>query len=119
MPVSPSFSPATHFYDLSPGNDAPFYDAVEPADFPALTLRYRNDRAAQSVGLATLNDAEWLNHFGRFEPLAGAQAGPLALRYHGHQFRHYNRDLGDGRGFLFAQLYDGNGRLLDIGTKGS
>ncbi|MEO0319641.1 MAG: YdiU family protein [Pseudomonadota bacterium] len=119
MPVSPSFSPATHFYDLSPGTGAPFYDAVEPADFPALTLRYRNDRAAQSVGLATLNDSEWLNHFGRFEPLAGAQAGPLALRYHGHQFRHYNRDLGDGRGFLFAQLYDGNGRLLDVGTKGS
>ena len=31
---------------------------------------------------------------------------PLALRYHGHQFRVYNPDLGDGRGFLFAQLRD-------------
>ena len=31
-------------------------------------------------------------------------ATPLALRYHGHQFRVYNPDLGDGRGFLFAQL---------------
>ena len=29
---------------------------------------------------------------------------PLALRYHGHQFRVYNPDIGDGRGFLFAQL---------------
>lgn len=48
---------------------------------------------------------------------------PLALRYHGHQFRTYNPDIGDGRGFLFAQLRDGSasagGRLLDLGTKGS
>jgi uncharacterized protein YdiU (UPF0061 family) len=44
---------------------------------------------------------------------------PLALRYHGHQFGVYNPELGDGRGFLFAQLRDGNGRLLDLGTKGS
>jgi uncharacterized protein YdiU (UPF0061 family) len=44
---------------------------------------------------------------------------PLALRYHGHQFRQYDPDLGDGRGFLFAQMEDREGRLLDLGTKGS
>ncbi|MEL6378149.1 MAG: YdiU family protein [Pseudomonadota bacterium] len=119
MPVSPSFTAATPFYDLSPDDGAPFFDAVDPADFPALTLRYRNTVAAQSVGLSTLTDEEWLAHFGRFDPLGGAQEKPIALRYHGHQFRHYNRDIGDGRGFLFAQLYDEAGRLLDIGTKGS
>jgi uncharacterized protein YdiU (UPF0061 family) len=52
-------------------------------------------------------------------PLEGSFERPLALRYHGHQFRSYNPELGDGRGFLFAQLYDDNGRLLDLGTKGS
>src|SRR5262245_60983925 len=31
----------------------------------------------------------------------------------------YNPDLGDGRGFLFAQLLDERDRLLDLGTKGS
>ena len=31
----------------------------------------------------------------------------------------YNPDLGDGRGFLFAQMRDDSGRLLDLGTKGS
>ena len=31
----------------------------------------------------------------------------------------YNPELGDGRGFLFAQMRDGDGRLLDLGTKGS
>ncbi len=72
------------------------------------------------IGLADLTDEEWLRHFARFEPLPGNQPQPLALRYHGHQFRVYNPDLGDGRGFLFAQLRDlEDGRLLDLGTKGS
>ena len=43
----------------------------------------------------------------------------LPLRYDGHQFRVYNPEIGDGPGFLFAQLRDGAGRLLDLGTKGS
>jgi uncharacterized protein YdiU (UPF0061 family) len=96
-----------------------FYDAVRPADFPQTILRFRNDRAAVAVGLNELSDEKWLSHFGRFEPLPDNLAEPLALRYHGHQFRTYNPDIGDGRGFLFAQLRDGNDRLLDLGTKGS
>ena len=96
-----------------------FYDPVAPAKFPQLTLRYRNQRAAASIGLETLNDEQWLDHFGRFVPVPGSFETPLALRYHGHQFQTYNPDLGDGRGFLFAQLYDDTGRLLDLGTKGS
>ncbi|WAC48557.1 YdiU family protein [Asticcacaulis sp. SL142] len=95
------------------------FDRVKAADFPQTTLRYRNDRAAITVGLEGLNDDAWISHFGRFTPLPDNQPEPLALRYHGHQFRHYNPDLGDGRGFLFAQLRDDQGRLLDLGTKGS
>lgn len=96
-----------------------FYDVVAPAQFPQAILRYRNDRWAARVGLGGLDDAQWTAHFARFEPLPGSLPTPLALRYHGHQFRSYNPDLGDGRGFLFAQLYDDAGRLLDLGTKGS
>ena len=97
-----------------------FYDVVEPARFPETILRWRNDRWAARVGLDQLSEAEWVGHFGRFEPLPGSFERPLALRYHGHQFRSYNPDLGDGRGFLFAQLHDlADGRLLDLGTKGS
>jgi uncharacterized protein YdiU (UPF0061 family) len=96
-----------------------FYDPVEAADFPQTILRFRNDRWAASVGLDSLTAEEWLRHFGRFAPLPDNLETPLALRYHGHQFRVYNPDIGDGRGFLFAQLRDGAGRLLDLGTKGS
>ncbi|HEX8525774.1 protein adenylyltransferase SelO family protein [Allosphingosinicella sp.] len=96
-----------------------FYDPVAAADFPRTILRFRNDRWAPAVGLDRLSDEEWTAHFGRFAPLPDNLATPVALRYHGHQFRVYNPDIGDGRGFLFAQLRDGEGRLLDLGTKGS
>lgn len=97
-----------------------FFDVVRPAPFPETIPRFRNDRWADRLGLGGLTDPEWIAHFGRFEPLPGGQPEPLALRYHGHQFRSYNPDLGDGRGFLFAQLRDPlDGRLLDLGTKGS
>jgi serine/tyrosine/threonine adenylyltransferase len=94
-------------------------DPVAPATFPEHRLRWRNDRAAAQVGVDALSDDQWIEHFGRFEPLAGSLPEPLALRYHGHQFRVYNPDIGDGRGFLFAQMRDAQGRLMDLGTKGS
>lgn len=94
-------------------------DPVEAADFPVTELRFRNHRWDNAVGLNGLSDAQWTAHFGRFTPLPDNLPRPLALRYHGHQFRVYNPEIGDGRGFLFAQLRDGGGRLLDLGTKGS
>ena len=102
---------------LSLGDD--FYDAVTPADFPETTLRFRNDEAAKTVGLSALSGDDWITHFGRFEPLDDNLPKPLAMRYHGHQFQQYNPNIGDGRGFLYAQLRDGDNRLLDLGTKGS
>jgi uncharacterized protein YdiU (UPF0061 family) len=94
-------------------------DPARAANFPETILRFRNDRWAATVGLDGYDDAAWIRHFGRFEPLPDNMPEPLALRYHGHQFRVYNPEIGDGRGFLFAQLRDGYDRLLDLGTKGS
>lgn len=96
-----------------------FFAPVKPADFPQTVVRYRNDAWAERVGLGGLTDEEWAAHFGCFEPLPGSLEKPLALAYHGHQFRSYNPELGDGRGFLFAQMRDDEDRLLDLGTKGS
>ena len=115
MPVSHDYTAEQAFLTLGQG----FGDAVEAADFPKTILRYRNDKAATSVGLSELTDQEWLKHFGRFEPLPGNFMEPIAQRYHGHQFRNYNPNIGDGRGFLFAQMRDTQNRLLDLGTKGS
>jgi uncharacterized protein YdiU (UPF0061 family) len=108
-----------------------FYDPVEPAPFPQCTPRFLNPRWAARVGLSLDADG-WARHFCRFEPLPDNLPEPLALRYHGHQFRVYNPEIGDGRGFLFAQLRESpcgrahpnqpgraGDRLLDLGTKGS
>ena len=100
--------------------DQSFYVPVTAAVPPKTILRYRNDKAAQAVGLAGLDEASWIAHFGQFTPFQGSFESPLALAYHGHQFGHYNPDIGDGRGFLFAQLRElQTGRLLDLGTKGT
>ena len=109
-----SYRPNPKLLTLGPD----FYDAVEPATFPQCTPRFLNRRWAEAIGLE-LDDAEWAAHFCSFEPLPQNLSEPLALRYHGHQFRVYNPEIGDGRGFTFAQVRDDRDRLLDLGTKGS
>jgi len=113
--MSPDYRPEPRVTELGPG----FYDPVEPARFPRHQLRFRNQRWAERVGLGELTSDDWQRHFAEFVPLPENLHEPLALRYHGHQFDIYNPGLGDGRGFLFAQLRDGEARLLDLGTKGS
>ncbi|MFL0357062.1 protein adenylyltransferase SelO family protein [Erythrobacter sp. GH1-10] len=114
-PQPSRYTPDTAIDELSEWLGSP----VESADFPDAKVRFRNDRWADAVGLGVLDDDAWAKHFGRFDPLDDNLSKPLALKYHGHQFRVYNPEIGDGRGFLFAQLRDGAGRLLDLGTKGS
>ncbi len=116
MSATPTLRPSTAHQALG----ETFFDPVEPAAFPTHILRYRNQAQAERLGLGALSTGQWIEHFGRFAPLPGSLPQPLALRYHGHQFRSYNPELGDGRGFLFAQAYAlDDGRLLDLGTKGS
>jgi len=97
-----------------------FYDPVEAAQYPQHLLRYRNSYWASRVGLEDFSEKDWENHFATFNPLSENLKQPLAMRYHGHQFDYYNPQIGDGRGFIYAQIRDTlDGRLLDFGTKGS
>lgn len=96
---------------LELGSD--FYDIVRPAAFPKQILRYKNTQ----IGLEKINGFIW-EHLFNFNNLENNIQNPLALKYHGHQFRHYNPELGDGRGFLYAQIKKNN-QWYDLGTKGS
>lgn len=109
-----SYRPDPRFAAL--GSD--FAVSVEPADFPQARPVWWNERWAGAVGLTMDPDAR-AKHFHRFDSLPDNQTDALAIKYHGHQFRVYNPEIGDGRGFLFAQLRDADDRLLDLGTKGS
>ncbi len=116
MPVARTYRPEPRHPELG----AAFFDVVTPARFPMRVLRFRNQAWAERVGLGALDAAEWERHFAELVPLPDNLEDALALRYHGHQFRVYNPHLGDGRGFLLAQLRDAvDGRLLDLATKGS
>ncbi len=115
MPLSGNYKADPAFLTLGDG----FGDEVDAARFPKAILRYRNDRAAAEIGLDTLTDEEWTAHCANFVQLPDNIPQPIAQRYHGHQFQVYNPDIGDGRGFLFAQMRDRHGRLMDLGTKGS
>lgn len=86
-----------------------FYDAAIPAQFPLEKLRYWNPNVPTTL------EKEYLWNF---KPLDNNLNQPLALRYHGHQFQNYNPQLGDGRGFLYAQIKNNN-QWYDLGTKGS
>ncbi len=90
-----------------------FYDEVIPFSFKEKTLRYKNEY----LFFNKMPDWNWDNLWS-FPPLPNNLQKPLALKYHGHQFHHYNPDLGDGRGFLYAQLFFNN-QWYDLGTKGS
>ena len=97
---------------------AEYSDPVEAAEFPQHLLRFRNDRLLPLLGLdpSGVADDRFIEAFGKFwdpgHPF-------LAMRYHGYQFGEYNAFLGDGRGFLYGQFRGTDGKLYDLGTKGS
>ncbi|MGB3138471.1 MAG: YdiU family protein, partial [Nodosilinea sp.] len=94
-----------------------YYDIVAAAEFSKHVLRFRNDELVQRLGLdpAAVSDDHFAEAFGKFQ----GREPFLALRYHGYQFGEYNPFLGDGRGFLYGQVQGTDGRLYDLGTKGS
>lgn len=92
---------------------------VRPATFPAGQLRWFNQDSAHNLGLDSLSVVEIQKHFLFFSGFDQNVSSPLALKYHGHQFRHYNPDLGDGRGFLLAQFLGKDQKIHDLTTKGS
>ncbi|WP_394173778.1 protein adenylyltransferase SelO [Thalassotalea litorea] len=46
-------------------------------------------------------------------------ATPIALAYSGHQFGHFNPQLGDGRAHLIGELFDRDQHRVDVQLKGS
>ena len=94
-----------------------YYDVVTAAEFPQHFLLFRNDELLPLLNLepSQVSDEDFIEAFGKFQGVRPF----LALRYHGYQFGNYNPFLGDGRGFLYGQVWGTDGRLYDLGTKGS
>jgi uncharacterized protein YdiU (UPF0061 family) len=96
-----------------------FYVKTSPLPVSRPTLIKFNDELAKVLGFpaASLNATDGAALFsGNYIP-DGAE--PLAMAYAGHQFGHFNPQLGDGRAILLGEIASPDGAGFDIQLKGS
>ena len=91
----------------------------DPSPSPSPGLLIFNNSLAEELNLnPLLNDLEEFTEiFSGRKMLQGSQ--PIAQAYSGHQFGHFNPFLGDGRALLLGEIFNKNGKLMDIQLKGS
>lgn len=94
-----------------------FYEVITPQAAPNPQLVYWNEKLADDLGFSSLDRNQLPQIFSGGILLAGSQ--PLAQAYAGHQFGHFQPQLGDGRALLLGEVLDINNRLLDVQLKGS
>ncbi|MGY8814984.1 MAG: protein adenylyltransferase SelO [Rhodospirillales bacterium] len=96
-----------------------FYDKCKPSAVADPVLIKFNDELANELGLSANGQDE--------QDLAEVFSGnviddssePLAMVYAGHQFGHFNPQLGDGRAIYLGELDHVDGASLDIQLKGA
>jgi uncharacterized protein YdiU (UPF0061 family) len=91
----------------------PWQAAVPPA--PKLAI-YNHALAAQ-LGLPAAEEAQLAAWYSGAEPLPESETAALA--YSGHQFGHFNPQLGDGRALLLGEVLTPAGARFDLQFKGS
>ena len=100
-----------------------FYHQVLPTPLPNGLLISSNAELALQIGLdpCSINPQQLADLMTGQAEFNGAQ--PLAMKYAGHQFGHYNPDLGDGRGLLIGESFfhdnDGIEKRYDWHLKGA
>lgn len=96
-----------------------FYARQTPASVPGPELIRVNRGLAGELGV----DAGWLESSEGLAVLAGNQIAsgsePIAQAYAGHQFGHFNPQLGDGRAILLGEVLGRSGQRFDVQLKGS
>lgn len=94
-----------------------FYVPWQAAQPPAPRMAVWNAALAEAIGLAETDQEQLARWFSGVEEVPGSQ--PLALVYAGHQFGHFNPQLGDGRALLLGEVIAPDGARLDLQFKGS
>ncbi len=113
-------SQALHFINNYLKLDERFYQLNQPtpAIKPSLLL-WNNELATQ----LKISDQQSKDKTRLAELFSGSsvtdELSPLSLAYAGHQFGHFNPQLGDGRAHLLGQLEDKDGITQDVQLKGS
>jgi len=97
--------------------DGAFYTHQQPIPVRAPNLVTFNDDLARVLGVTPGDIDEMAQVFTGNRLPEGAE--PLAQLYSGHQFGHYNPQLGDGRAILLGETVGSDGQRRDIQLKGS
>lgn len=94
------------------------YSPVYPSGLSNPKLVVASDSVCDLIGVDTdcLSESDTLQMLSGNSILDSWQ--PLAMKYTGHQFGHYNPDLGDGRGLLLTEVKH-RGKIWDLHLKGS
>jgi len=96
-----------------------FYAAQTPETVPNPQRIRTNTALAKQLGIST----SWLNSDAAVAAFAGnkilTDAEPIATVYAGHQFGHWNPQLGDGRAILLGEVLATNSQRYDIQLKGA
>ena len=89
-----------------------------PVAQPSLLLWNEPLAKTLTIPLTKDNDAELIaQYFSGNRLIEGSK--PIAQAYSGHQFAHFNPQLGDGRAHLLGDIADSEGKRWDIQLKGS
>ena len=96
-----------------------FYVKTSPLPVASPSLIKLNDELARELGLSVsnLHAADAAALFSGNSIPEGAE--PLAMAYAGHQFGHFNPQLGDGRAILLGEVISPDGERFDLHLKGS
>jgi len=97
-----------------------FYHETFPTPVSEPELLLWNAPLASTLGLSfsTPEDSKLLGlYFSGNKLIKGSK--PIAQAYSGHQFGHFNPQLGDGRAHLLGDITDAQGNTWDVQLKGS
>lgn len=97
-----------------------FYQETLPTAVADPVLLLWNDPLADSLGISLSAEADnklLAQYFSGNQLIEGSK--PIAQAYSGHQFGHFNPQLGDGRAHLLGDVTDEYGSTWDIQLKGS
>ena len=103
------------YFDLGRG----FYQSIRPTPVQNPELIIFNQALSDALGISetALGSPASVSVFAGNQIPEGAE--PLAMAYSGHQFGHFNPQLGDGRANLLGQITCPAGSSVDIHMKGT
>lgn len=121
--------PEFHFDNTYADQLEGFYVSQLPAEVSAPELLYFNEALAQDLGLIHNTNDEKAYTLSNTDKAFLAQvftgqelptgANPIAQAYAGHQFGHFNPQLGDGRALIIGEVLNPKQQRYDIALKGS